>query len=218
MPQNYLRCCPKFNILRTRTDILASLMGSNHEKDAKGLDMFTLTPFSARWVLPLGLLALALGGCVLQSPAEIFPETKGVAALESMGTRFSSESLEKDGTWKAEKDEITFVRDGNHYVARNSKENDEIAVLFAKLDDSRFVMQAKEEAGKPFAYMIAEIAGGHVMLTPLWCDQLKSDAEVSAMAKFEGSDCTATGAWDERSFMRAAKLLGPAKMRLTPIK
>lgn len=173
--------------------------------------------FSARQ-LPLGVaVALALAGCVLQSPKEIFPETKGVAALASLGTRFTSESLDRSGKWIREEGEISFAAEGHHYVAKNSKEKDEIDVLFAAIGGNRFVMQAREEEGKPFAYMIAEVADGRLLVSPLLCDQLKTDAQVAAAITFEGSDCTVTGKWDEAAFAASVPLLGPAKLRLTPV-
>lgn len=172
----------------------------------------------SRTIALLIAVSFLLVGCVLQSQTAVFPETKGVEALASIGSRFTSESLGKDGTWVKEEDEITFTPSGNHYVAQNTKEMDTITILFAPLDAGRFVMQAQEAKDKPYAYMLAEIADGHVLMSPLLCDDLKTDAAVAAEVTFQGSDCFVKGAWNGDSFARAAKLLGPAKMRLTPVK
>lgn len=176
-----------------------------------------MTSHKLKTVFAVCCVAITLCGCVLQSRAALFPETKGVDALAALGTRFMSESLGKDGTWTREEGELTFTREGRHYVARNSKEKDEIEVLFVPLGKGRFVMQAQEAEDKPFAYMIATIADGHMILAPMLCDDLKTDSAVAATVTFENSDCWARGTWDTAAFTRAAKVLTPAKMRLTPL-
>lgn len=164
------------------------------------------------------LLAFGLAGCVLQSPDALFPEAKGVAALEKLGMRFTSESLSK-GVWVAEDGgEIIFTRHGKHYVARNSNENDEITVLFVPLGSGRFVLQAQEGKGKPFAYMIASISEGRMMMSPLFCDELKANAELAAQVTFTGTDCSAREEWTAKSFAKAANVVAPARIRLTPVK
>lgn len=161
-------------------------------------------------------IACLLAGCVLQSPTALFAEAQGVAALDQLGSRFTSESL-SNGEWKAEEGEISFRLSGQHYVAQNSDDKSEVEILFAPLDGKRFVMQAEEEKGKPFAYMIAEVTDGHLLLSPLLCDVLKTSPGIEEKVTFDGTDCSVKGTGDIAYFSDLAGRIGAAPMRLTPV-
>jgi len=161
--------------------------------------------------------AVLLTGCVLQSAQPVFPEDKGVAILDKLGTRFTSESLSND-EWKAEEGVVIFAKSGNHYVAHNEEDKGEVDILFASLGGDRYVMQAREEPTKPFAYMIVEVSDNHLVMAPLLCEELKKIPGIDARVHFDGDDCGVTGTADADYFNALAKDIGPGRMRLTPVK
>jgi hypothetical protein len=168
-----------------------------------------------RWILVF-TLCLGLGSCVLQSETPVFKEAQGVALPQSLGKHFVLENF-TDGVWKGEESNaISFTVTGNHYMARNEK-NDEIGVLFVALGKGAWVMQAAEK-GKPSTYVLADIKADALMLRPLYCDDLKKRDDAKAIARFEGSDCFLDGQTELSAFKLLDAKAGPAKMRLRAVK
>jgi hypothetical protein len=168
-----------------------------------------------RWILVF-VLCFGLGGCVLQSATPNFKEAQGVALPQSLGKHFVLENF-TDGAWKAEESNaISFTTTGNHYLARNEK-NDEIEVLFVAFGKGAWVMQAAEK-GKPSTYVLADIKADALMLRPLFCDDLKKRDDVKTIVRFEGSDCFLKGQSELSAFKLLAAKAGPAKMRLRAVK
>lgn len=160
--------------------------------------------------------ALLLTGCVLESPAELFPDAKGELILKPLGTRFGAEMFDK-GQWKADEGEMTFTPKDHHYVASNSKDSKTMDLLFVPLGKARYVMQV-HEPDQPYGYLIAEVKGGHLQLQPLLCDELKKLPGSTDAITFEGGDCNVKGTPDIGFFNGLADGVTPARMRLVPLK
>lgn len=162
------------------------------------------------------LTLTALTACVLQSPQPLFAEKQGVPALKGLGTRFSTEAF-TDGAWKAEEGVITFTAEGQHYIASNAKDKATVPMLFVKLGGARYVLQAREGTDKPVIYLIAEVKDRHVLLQPLFCDELKKLPKADETATFENMDCTVKGTPGTSTFATLASQIAPAKLRLVPV-
>lgn len=163
-------------------------------------------------LLPL----LALCGCVLQSPAPLFAEGDGEPALQQLGQRFRAETFEK-GQWTTDGSIGTFTPAGRHYVLSNDKDNETMDMLFVPIAGGQYAVQVLEEAGKPPAYIIADVNPREVLLRPLFCDELKALPKVEETVSFSGSDCTVKGALNPAAFAALARELAPARMRLVPV-
>jgi hypothetical protein len=150
-----------------------------------------------RNIVLLGAAALALSACVLQSAKPLFAEEKGVAALETLGSRFESWTLEKDGWKKSEDAALPFTYVSHHYVVKG--DSGDTFVQFVALEKDWYVIQFTEPE-KESVYAIAQRNAADVLIYPLMCDQLKKDAKVAVRVSFEGLDCTAPADWSLADF------------------
>ncbi len=162
------------------------------------------------------LLTFALAGCVLESAKPLFPDERGVLALDGLGTRFAAEVFDK-GAWQRQDDSITFTPEGRHYMGASKEESSRpTAFLLVAMGPSRYLLQVTEE-GKPSGYVVAEIKDGAVLLQPVFCDEIKLLPDAASWITFSNTDCKVTGEPGLKDFERLAEKLAPAKMRLVAV-
>jgi hypothetical protein len=161
------------------------------------------------------VLYVSLSGCVLQSKAPNFQEQQGVALPKELGTQFVTENF-TDGAWKTDEGRIRFAASGKHYVVKNEKLS-EIDVLFVRLGNAQWVMQAAERQ-KPSAYILVEAKDNTLLLRPLLCDALKLRDDVKKYVTFSDNDCFLKDNTELSVFKMLAAKAMPAKLRLRAVK
>ena len=144
---------------------------------------------------------LMLCGCILQSPAPIFPEKDGQLILQPFGNQFATFNKE-NGEWKKQTDIVKFSVEGSHYLIHDKA--GDIHVLFVGLNDNWFVMQARE-LNKPSTYLLARFEGKSLVLNILSCKVLKSNEAFKSSINFKGEDCTANTQMTKEKFEELTK-------------
>ncbi|MCB1380565.1 MAG: hypothetical protein KDK89_19690 [Alphaproteobacteria bacterium] len=137
-----------------------------------------------RWIVTLVVTTL-LAGCVLQSPAPIFPDSnaKLVFGNGKLSARIYSR---KDGQWVMDEKPVTLRTSGHHYAVET--EGVTIELFFIPLDGRWHVVQAMEK-GKPTVYMLAEVQNHRADFRILSCTDLKKHEAVAKSINFNGEDC-----------------------------
>ena len=161
-------------------------------------------------------LCFLLAGCVLQSRTPVFSESDAGALPEALGARIIMENQDKAG-WTKEEGTFTLRPEGKHYVASDGEKKSDVEALFVPLGNNWWVVQAAA-VGDPDSYMLAEWAGGALLLHPLDCTDLKLQPSAAAAISFEGDDCYLKDKPGVEYFRQFTTKATPATMRLTPVK
>ena len=136
-------------------------------------------------VFILAVLAVAIGGCVLQSRTPRYGDHDAILALGKAGG-VAVMSNWQDGAWVADAEQIEIKVDGQHYEAISKTGN--IGLTFVAIQGPWFVLQGTD-GDHAAVYMLAEIRNGGAEIRPLACRDLKTNTDVAAAISFEGDDC-----------------------------
>lgn len=155
-----------------------------------------------------------LCGCILQSPAPIFAEKDGKLILQPLGNQFATFNKE-GGKWIKQTDTVKFNAEGNHYLIHDKA--GDIRVLFAKLNENWWVLQA-DETGKQSTYLLARFESKSLVLNLLSCKVLKTNKALTSAITFKGDDCMANQQMTKDKFVELTKSPEPALLKIEAVR
>ena len=162
-------------------------------------------------IVVLTALAVALGGCILQSRAPRYGDGEAVLALGASGGLARMSNLQ-DGNWVREDESVEIKVVGRHYEAATKSAS--VTLYFIPLGGSWFVLQGSDPAN-PAVYMLAEVKDNAATVQPLSCSDLKKDQELATFIEHEGDDCfIKPGAAADDLFARLVQKPGEPVSRL----
>lgn len=176
-----------------------------------------------RLLAGLAALTLLLTGCVLQADPPLFGESQGVLALGTSPVAFDGWTL-KNGSWTKSDDDQTMLRftpAGHHYVVaeegpKADKKKNAAMALLVPLKGNWLAMQFSEP-DKPAIYALAKLDGRKLLVTPMMCDDLKKQADLTHFITFERYDCTLKATDPVRFLSDVAARLPPPELMLVPV-
>jgi hypothetical protein len=132
----------------------------------------------------VGVMALALSGCILQSKSPLFTDTESKLLLANYG---NLTTYEKSGNaWTKSTDQISFSPQVKHYIAKADKS--ELEISFVPIDGNWWALQAVE-AAKPAIYVLVDAEAKELLFYPIACKDLKDSGKFAGDVEFVDSDC-----------------------------
>jgi hypothetical protein len=167
------------------------------------------------------LVAVALGGCVLESKAPLFAEAQGVLVIGSSPPAMAAWNL-KDGKWVRSGPDappLQLVAEGQHYSAAiPDKPGELMTMLFVPLAGGSYAMQVGATNEANITYVIATIQGGDILVSPLFCTDLKTAKARPTNIVYDRDSCLAVGIKDAAAFMADLARIAPAPdLKLAPL-
>lgn len=139
----------------------------------------------ATWfrVIFLGLLAIALSGCVLETKTPLFSDSDAKLLLADYPKLAAYER--DDGGWKKSGDPLNFSPAGSHYQVKSG--NSDMQVFFVPLEGPWWILQATEASGA--TYVLVKAEAKELLVSPLECKSLQAADKYNASIDFTGSSC-----------------------------
>ena len=168
------------------------------------------------------LVAVALGGCVLESTAPLFAEAQGMLVVGSSPPAMAAWNL-KDGEWvRSGPDDppLQLVAEGHHYSAViPDKPGQQMTMLFVPLAGGSYAMQVGATNETNITYVIATIQGGDILVSPLFCTDLKTAKARPSNIVYDHDSCLVVGVKDATTFMADLARIAPAPdLKLAPLR
>lgn len=170
------------------------------------------------------LLSVLLAGCILETERPLFKEEDGALALGRKASAYGAWN-KVNGTWQEAKTEaghLILNPEGRHYrieivdAASKDTTQEQMRVLFVPLAQKKFVLQAEADGENP-VYAIGELVGRDLLISALFCTDLKKTDAASKEIIFEGLNCRASKVKNPREFLaRIASSLPPPELKLAP--
>jgi hypothetical protein len=158
----------------------------------------------------VGVLALALSGCILQSKSPLFTDAQAELALANYGNLATYEKSGND--WKKSTDQISFTPQGKHYIAKADKS--ELEISFVPIAGNWWVLQAVE-AAKPAIYVLVDAEAKELLFYPIACKDLKEFGKLAGAIEFVDSDCFVKPGADYKALFKSlAATPGEASTKL----
>ena len=132
----------------------------------------------------VGILAVALSGCILQSKLPLFGDAQAERLLAGYPSLVAYEKSGQD--WVRSKEQFVIAAKGPRYTATVDKT--ELVFRFVPITGTWWVMQAVEE-GKPTSYVLVDAQASELLIYPITCKALEASGNFTKLVKFAGSDC-----------------------------
>ena len=132
----------------------------------------------------VGVLSVALSGCILQSRLPLFGDAQAKRLLAEYPSLVAYEKSGED--WVKSKEQFVIATSGRRYTTTVDKT--ELVIRFVPVTGTWWVLQA-EEAGKPASYVLVDAQASELLLYPITCKALEASGNFTKLVKFAGSDC-----------------------------
>jgi hypothetical protein len=132
----------------------------------------------------VGILGVALSGCILQSKLPLFGDAQAKMLLAKYANLMAYEKSGQD--WIKSKDQIVFSVQARHYLAKADKS--EMVVRFVPITNDWWVLQAVE-TDEPASYVLVEAQANELLLYPITCKALQISGNFDKYVKFVDTDC-----------------------------
>jgi hypothetical protein len=158
----------------------------------------------------IAVMALALSGCMIESPAPLFSDAD--VTVNPVSGKLAMFRFEKN-TWVREKDEIMLEPEGRHFIVRDGANT--IALTFVALEENWWVVQAAEDK-KPAQYALFHDGREHGLVYNLPCKDMKVTPAAQHL-DFSNDDCTIKAGTDAKPFFaNLVDVAGEKDMMLVP--
>ena len=146
----------------------------------------------------IGLLALGLSGCNLQSKEPLFSDEQAKLLLADYPNLVTYE--QKGGDWKKSDEQASFTSQGSHYLAKLDKS--EVKITFVPVDGPWWALQAVE-AEKSADYLLVKADAKELVFYALDCKSLEDSGKFAADIEFKDSDCFIKPEADKMALFKA---------------
>jgi hypothetical protein len=131
----------------------------------------------------LGLLAIGLTGCVLETKTPLFSDKDAKLLLAEYPNLAAYER--DDAGWKKSGDPLNFTPEASHYLVKSG--NSGMKVFFVPLEGPWWILQATEESGA--TYVLVKAEAKELLISALDCKSLKEAGKYDSTIEFVNSDC-----------------------------
>jgi hypothetical protein len=131
----------------------------------------------------LGLLAIGLSGCNLETKTPLYSDKDAKLLLADYPNLATYER--DDGGWKKSDDPLNIAPEGSHYLVRSG--NSDMQVSFVPLDGPWWILQATETSGS--SYVLIKAEPKELLVSALDCKSLKEDGAYDTTIDFADSSC-----------------------------
>jgi hypothetical protein len=150
----------------------------------------------------LGLLAIGLSGCILETKKPLFADADAKLLLADYPNLASYERDE--GGWKKNADPLNFTPEASHYLVKSG--TSEMSISFVPIEGPWWVLQAAEAAET--SYVLVKADPKELLVYPLECRILRESGNFESDIKFKDSDCFVKEGADKTALFKA--LIGNA--------
>jgi hypothetical protein len=150
-------------------------------------------------VISLGLLAIGLAGCNLETKKPLFAEAEAKLLLADYANLAPYER--DDGNWKKSADPLSIKPEASHYLVKSG--TSDTVVSFVPLEGPWWILQAAETSGTS-SYVLIKAEPGELLVYSLECKKLQESGKFGTEIEFKDSSCFVK---DEADKMRLFKTL-----------
>jgi hypothetical protein len=152
----------------------------------------------------LGLLAIGLSGCILETKKPLFADSDAKPLLADYPNLSYYER--NNGIWAKTKEPVVFRPQASHYLMKPEPDDPEIQVSFVTIEGLWWVLQAVEAAET--SYVLVKAEPKELLVYPLECKVLKESGKFEHDIEFKDSDCSVKEGADKTALFKA--LIGNA--------
>jgi hypothetical protein len=154
-------------------------------------------------VIFLGLLALSLAGCNLETRKPLFADADAKLLLADYPNLVAYER--DDGNWKKSADSLNLSAEASHYLVRSG--TSDVVVSFVPLEGPWWILQAAETAGTS-SYILIKAEPKELLAYSLECKKLQESGKFGNEIEFKDSSCFVKHEADKMRLFKA--LIGSA--------
>jgi hypothetical protein len=151
----------------------------------------------------LGLLAMGLAGCNLETKKPLFAEADAKLLLADYPKLAAYER--DNGGWKKSADPLNFTAEASHYLVKSG--TSEMRMSFVPLEGPWWILQAAETSGTS-SYVLVMAEPKELLIYSLACKKLQESGKFGSEIEFAGSSCFIREETDKMSLFKA--LIGSA--------
>lgn len=135
-------------------------------------------------VIFLGLLALGLAGCNLETKTPLFADAD--ARLLLAGYPNLAPYERSDGAWKKSADPLSIKPEAAHYLVKSG--NSDMVMSFVPLEGLWWILQAAETSGAS-TYVLVKAEPKELLIYSLECKRLQESGKFANEIEFKDSSC-----------------------------
>lgn len=154
-------------------------------------------------VIFLGLLALGLAGCNLETRKPLFADGDAKLLLADYPNLAPYER--DDGGWKKSADPLNFTAEASHYLVKSG--NSDMVASFVPLEGPWWILQAAESSGTS-SYVLVMAEPKQLLIHSLECKKLQEAEKFGDEIEFRDSSCFIKDGADKMGLFKA--LIGSA--------
>ena len=161
-------------------------------------------------VIFLGLLALGLAGCNLETRKPLFADADAKLLLAGYP---NLAPYERDGGgWKKSADPLSIKPEASHYLVKSG--NSDMVMTFVPLEGPWWILQAAETTGTS-SYVLVMAEPKELLIYSLECKKLQESGKFGDEIEFKDSSCFITEDADKMGLFKA--LIGSASEPATKL-
>jgi hypothetical protein len=132
----------------------------------------------------LGLLALGLAGCNLETKKPLFADADAKPLLAAYPNLAPYER--DDGGWKKSSDPLSIQPEDSHYLVKSG--NSDLVMSFVPLEGPWWILQAAETSGTS-SYVLVMAEPKELLIYALACKTLQESGKFGDEIEFRDSSC-----------------------------
>ena len=149
-------------------------------------------------VIFLGLLALGLAGCNLETKKPLFGDADARLLLAGYP---NLESYERsDGGWKKSTEPLVFSPEASHYLVKSG--NSDMMAFFVPLEGPWWILQAAEASGTS-SYVLVMAEPKELLIYSLECKRIQELGQFEDQIEFKDSSCFIKDGADKMGLFKA---------------
>jgi hypothetical protein len=158
----------------------------------------------------LGLVALGLAGCNLETRKPLFADAEAKLLLADYPNLAAYER--DDNGWKKSADSLNFTAEASHYLVKSG--TSEMQISFVPLEGPWWILQAGETTGTS-SYVLVMAEPKELLIYSLECKKLQESGKFGDEIEFKDSSCFITEDADKMGLFKA--LIGSASEPATKL-
>jgi hypothetical protein len=158
----------------------------------------------------LGLVALGLAGCNLETRKPLFADAEAKLLLADY-PNLAAYERDDDG-WKKSADSLNFTAETSHYLVKSG--TSEMQISFVPLEGPWWILQAAETTGTS-SYVLVMAEPKELLIYSLECKKLQESGKFGDEIEFKDSSCFITEDADKMGLFKA--LIGSASEPATKL-
>lgn len=149
-------------------------------------------------VIFLGLLAVGLAGCNLETRKPLFADADARLLLADYPNLAPYER--NDGGWKKSTEPLDFSPEASHYLVKSG--NSDMVASFVPLEGPWWILQAAETSGTS-SYVLVMAEPKELLIHSLDCKRLQESGKFADEIEFQDSSCFIKDTADKMGLFKA---------------